>query len=387
MRAPPQLRDRVLLTLVIFGAAAVAFGGFVCHAPNRVADGLAFALRGAPAPLQAIVVAPLALLGALAFVARESLRRLLTLAAASGLMFACLFVGGDLARRLAEGAAPAARTALGPAFWSLFVIAGLAALDAAQRGHLGFAPKAGVIVALIAGFVVMAQAGLLAHLSLAREFAANRDRFFEELVRHIGLVCASVAIAIALSGPLAALALARERSRGLIFATLGVVQTIPSIALFGALIAPLAAISARFPWLEAAGVGGVGAAPAIIALTLYSLGPLARSFVAGFSETAHDVKDAARAMGFERRRLFLQIELPLALPALIAGLRVVSIQAIGLAAVAALIGAGGLGVFVFQGIGQYALDLVLLGAIPIILLALAADALFAGALAMLGRRA
>ena len=111
-----------------------------------------------------------------------------------------------------------------------------------------------------------------------------------------------------------------------------------------------------------------------------------RSFVTGVSEVAADVKDAAAGLGFNRRQRLFAVELPLASPALISGLRVVVIQAIGLATVAALIGAGGLGVFVFQGIGQYALDLVLLGAIPVILLALAADLFFQVLLAAARRR-
>jgi osmoprotectant transport system permease protein len=93
----------------------------------------------------------------------------------------------------------------------------------------------------------------------------------------------------------------------------------------------------------------------------------------GLSAVSPDVKDAAVGLGFTTRDRVLKIDLPLALPALLSGMRVVTVQAIGLASVAALIGAGGLGTFVFQGIGQYALDLVLVGAIPIILLALAAD--------------
>ena len=100
---------------------------------------------------------------------------------------------------------------------------------------------------------------------------------------------------------------------------------------------------------------------------------------------APEPKEAATGLGFSPRQLFFSVELPLASPALISGLRVV-IQAIGLATVAALIGAGGLGVFVFQGIGQYALDLVLLGAIPVILLALAADLFFQMLLAAARRR-
>jgi osmoprotectant transport system permease protein len=167
---------------------------------------------------------------------------------------------------------------------------------------------------------------------------------------------------------------------------LEIIQTIPSIALFGALIAPLSALGARFPFIREAGVAGTGPAPAIIALTLYSLAPLVRIFVTGLSEVAPEPKEAALGLGFDRRQLFLAVELPLAAPALISGLRVVVIQAIGLATVAALIGAGGLGVFVFQGIGQYALDLVLLGAIPVILLALAADLSFQLLLASARRR-
>ena len=245
-------------------------------------------------------------------------------------------------------------------------------LDAAQRGGLSLAGGAALAPALAAGLALMAAGRSSAHLALAQEFAARRAEFGAEFLRHLALVGAAVAIALVFSVPLTALAL-RGTARGRLFAALGVVQTIPSIALFGVLIAPLSALGARVPLLGAIGVTGTGAAPAIIALTLYSLPPLVRIFATGLSAVAADVKDAASGLGFGRRQSFFAVDLPLAVPALISGLRVVAIQAIGLAAVAALIGAGGLGVFVFQGIGQYALDLVLLGAIPIILLALAAD--------------
>ena len=240
---------------------------------------------------------------------------------------------------------------------------------------------------IVVGFALMARQGVFSNLALAKEFAVHRAEFAEQLARHLGLVGAAVALALTISVPLTALALRGGRARGALFAGLGVVQTIPSIALFGVLIAPLSALSARFPALRDIGVAGTGPTPAIIALTLYSLAPLVRSFFTGLREVASDVKDAAVGLGFDRRRLLVAVELPLALPALVSGLRVVVIQAIGLAAVAALIGAGGLGVFVFRGIGQYALDLVLLGAIPIILLALAADLFFQLLLAAARRHA
>jgi len=150
-------------------------------------------------------------------------------------------------------------------------------------------------------------------------------------------------------------------------------QTIPSIALFGLLIIPLAAIAAAVPPLAALGVGGIGVAPAIVALVLYALLPIVRNTVAGLTGVDAAVINAALGMGLTSGQIFRRVELPLALPVFLAGLRIVTVQAIGLAVVAALIGAGGLGTFVFQGLGQYAVDLVLLGAVPAILLALAAD--------------
>jgi osmoprotectant transport system permease protein len=154
---------------------------------------------------------------------------------------------------------------------------------------------------------------------------------------------------------------------------LNLLQTVPSIALFGLLLVPLSSLAAAIPSLAALGIGGIGMAPAVIALFLYALLPVVRNGVAGLAGVDVGVVDAARGIGMNRRQLFWQVELPLAMPLLLAGLRIVVVQAIGLAVVAALIGAGGLGSFVFEGLGQYAADLVLLGALPAIALALAAD--------------
>jgi len=136
---------------------------------------------------------------------------------------------------------------------------------------------------------------------------------------------------------------------------------------------PLSLLAAAAPPLAAFGVAGIGPAPAIIALILYALLPVARNTLAGIAAVPPAAVDAARGMGMTPRQAFWQVEVPLALPMLLAGLRIVTVQAIGLAVVAALIGAGGLGSFVFEGLGQFATDLVLLGAVPAILLALSVD--------------
>lgn len=382
----PKIQDRVLLTLCCAGAVALAFGGFLTHADNRLANGAALAFWRAPWPNVGLIIAAFAALFALSFAAPQKPRAWATLLAGAALFFACLAGAGHFADLLAASARPAARSSLGPGFWIAIAVALLAMVNGAQRAGLSLARGAMLAAALAAGFALMAHDGAFANLALAREFSAHRAEFARQLWRHLELVGAGVILALIFSLPLTALALRRTGERGPLFASLGIIQTIPSIALFGALIAPLSALGARFPFIREAGVTGTGPAPAIIALTLYSLAPLVRIFVTGLSEVAPEPKEAALGLGFDRRQLFLAVELPLSAPALISGLRVVVIQAIGLATVAALIGAGGLGVFVFQGIGQYALDLVLLGAIPVILLALAADLFFQLLLASARRR-
>ncbi|HHH3174218.1 TPA: ABC transporter permease, partial [Klebsiella pneumoniae] len=147
--------------------------------------------------------------------------------------------------------------------------------------------------------------------------------------------------------------------------------------LFGLLIAPLAGLARYFPTLGELGVSGTGVAPALIALTLYALLPLVRGVVTGLQQVPQDALESATAMGMSAGQRFRQVQLPLAMPVLLRSLRVVSVQTVGMAVVAALIGAGGFGALVFQGLLSSALDLVLLGVVPTIALAVVVDALFA----------
>lgn len=149
----------------------------------------------------------------------------------------------------------------------------------------------------------------------------------------------------------------------------------PSVALFGLLIAPLAALVTAFPWLGKLGIAGTGMTPALIALVLYALLPLVRGVVVGLNQIPRDVLESARAMGMSGAQRFLHVQLPLALPVFLRSLRVVMVQTVGMAVIAALIGAGGFGALVFRGCYS-AIDLVLLGVIPVIVLAVLTDALF-----------
>ena len=160
------------------------------------------------------------------------------------------------------------------------------------------------------------------------------------------------------------------------FPVLNIIQTIPSIALFGLLMAPLAWLATAVPSLGRAGISGVGLAPGVLALTLYSLLPVVRGTLAGLAQVPSAVTQAAQGLGFSSAQLFWQAEVPLALPVVLGGIRTASIQAVGLAAVTALIGAGGLGSLMFEGLFSSAQDLVLLGVVPIVLMGALVDGAF-----------
>ena len=384
---PIRLYNHVLPVLVVVAAVAVAILGFVTVAPNRLVSGRAVALWLAADPGLSVAVALLGavLLAAACVSPRRAMHRA-TIVIAAALVLLILAAAGRAAATLMTSAPPAMRVSLGAGFWVLLGAAGLAVLDGLQRARAGIVAQLATALVIAAGFAAMAESGLFDALSLAREYRTRQDLFAAALTRHVVLVAAAIGPAVLIGFPLGVAAVRRPGWQGSLFAVLNLLQTVPSIALFGLLLVPLSALATAVPSLARLGIGGIGMAPALIALVLYALLPVVRSTVAGIGGVDSAVVDAARGMGMTRRQRFWRVELPLAMPVLLAGLRIVTVQAIGLAVVAALIGAGGLGSFVFEGLGQYAADLVLLGALPAIGLALAADFLLQSATVLLRRR-
>lgn len=381
------LRNRVLPVLFAAAAVAALTGGFVTLAPNRLVSGRPVGLFAAADPRLsgAIVLLGLAMLATSAAAPRPALQRLSAMLGGAALLLV-LAAAGQAASSVAAGAPALARVSFGAAFWVLLGSSALAIVDALLRAGAGPGERLAVAVAIAAAAAGMAQAGVFDALSLAREYHARQAVFAAALVRHIVLVAAAVGPALAIGFPLGVAAARRPHWQGPLFAVLNLLQTIPSIALFGLLIVPLSALATAVPVLGRLGVSGIGPAPAIIALVLYALLPVVRNTLAGIVGVDPAVVDAARGVGMTGRQRFWRVELPLAMPLLLVGLRIVTVQAIGLAVVAALIGAGGLGTFVFEGLGQYAADLVLLGALPAIGLALAADFLLQTLPPLLARR-
>jgi len=183
-----------------------------------------------------------------------------------------------------------------------------------------------------------------------------------QTVEHVFLVAVSIAIAVAIGVPLGILLTRKPSLASPVIGFANVTQTIPSLALFGFLIPiPL--------------IGGIGNTTAIVALVLYALLPLLRNTYAGIQSVEPSVVEAGRGMGMtdlERLRL---IEIPLSLPTILAGVRIATVNAIGLATIAAAVGAGGLGNSIFRGLSMVDSRLILAGAVPAAALALVADGL------------
>lgn len=213
-------------------------------------------------------------------------------------------------------------------------------------------------------------------MALLKEYANRQEVFDQALSRHLLLLAGTLVPTIIIGIPLGWLCAKKNSVQSSVFSVLNVIQTVPSIALFGLLIAPLAGLAKSFPLLSKLGVSGIGMAPALIALVLYALLPLVRSVVAGLQQVPKEVIETAEGMGMTRAQIFWHAEVPLALPVLLSGLRVIAVQTVGMAVIAALIGAGGFGAIVFQGLLSSAVELVLLGVIPVIALAVIVDALF-----------
>lgn len=432
--------------------------GWLLFKANRLVLGDALTAFGAGPVWAGALLALWALTAVLAVIPWRGRAWLIALLVSGALVTALLFVG-SVARELTAGAPASARVSLEGGVWLTLLACYVVVFGAANEVR----PRLRVpLVApgLIAAAVVVAS-GALNELGLARELANQGGDFGAELARHLALSGTSLFMA-ALIGVPAAIAAARSESVARwVLPGAGLVQTLPSLALFGLLVSPLAQLGrgltvgasvwivvaglvpllAVMAWrrrragrrneqgpatpflravralllavqvapgvllaiilavvvngavgallgagsapawpawdvpLASVGVRGIGSAPALIALTLYALLPIVRNTYTGLKGVPRAATEAGRGMGMSPRQLLLRVQLPLALPLIAEGLRAAAVLTIGTTTVAYLIGAGGLGVFIQRGIDQVVPDLVLLGAIPIIMLALLADGL------------
>ena len=193
-------------------------------------------------------------------------------------------------------------------------------------------------------------------------FLSHRSEILSATLTHLSLVLTSMLVATAIAVPLGMFVVQHKTLRALALAVANIFQTIPSLALFGFLI-PL-------PF-----IGGIGPHTAIVALVLYALLPILRNTYVGLTSVDPAVLEAAEAMGMTPAQILFRVRLPLALSIILAGIRTATVITIGVATIAAAIGAGGLGTFIFRGVAMVSDAVILAGAIPAALLALCADLL------------
>jgi osmoprotectant transport system substrate-binding protein/osmoprotectant transport system permease protein len=205
--------------------------------------------------------------------------------------------------------------------------------------------------------------------AVVKFWASRRGELAALLGQHVLLVAAATLIAVVVGVPLAIFAARRPRVAAPIVALANIVQTVPSLAMFGFLL--------PVPF-----IGGVGARAALVVLILYGLLPIVRTTIAGLRGLDPSIRDAGVAMGMTAGELLRQVELPLALPSIVAGIRVAAVVGVGSATIAAAIGAGGLGEYIYRGLSMVDTTVILAGAIPAALLALSVD----GALLWLERQ-
>jgi len=367
--------NRVIPVLGVLALALVWLLDLGTIQPNRIVPGAGHGLFSAVGWTGAGLVTGI-LLATIVLSTLPLRRRYELLLGLIGLSLATMPLLLDVfaALHLPEGS-PYARSSVGAGFWSLLFLLSLMLIETLGRLNARRWLQLMLLVFVGGSWLVFLRGEGLESLSLVREFNARPDKFQQALWTHLALALGAVAISAGLAFALALKMIRSPAWQRPLLGAVSFLQTIPSLAVFGLLIAPLSALSSALPFLQDLGIRGIGWAPALLALIAYSLLPMVRNTFVAITEVPESLADAARGMGMNEHQVFFQLKLPLALPVIIEGVRITTIQAIGLTAVAALIGAGGFGGFIFQGLGQAAMDLVLLGALPTIALALLADAL------------
>ena len=292
----------VLALLLLLTAIAAALP-FISYAPNRLVSGEGRHLWQLwPQTIWMLVGVGCAWLTACFIPAKKG--SIFALILAQFVFVLLVWGAGKAATQLAQNGSALARTSLGSGFWLAAALALLACSDAIRRisTHPLWRWLLHMQIAIVPLWLLYS--GTLNDLSLMKEYANRQDVFDDALAQHLTLLFGAVLPALVIGVPLGIWCYFSTARQGAIFSLLNVIQTVPSVALFGLLIAPLAALVTAFPWLGKLGIAGTGMTPALIALVLYALLPLVRGVVVGLNQIPRDVLESARAMGMSGAQRF-----------------------------------------------------------------------------------
>jgi len=370
--------DKVTLAGAFIGLLSLGFH-FVILRPNRLSSGEGLLVWNAlPSPETLLLVLLWICALGTAFSYRENHAFRLAPGLIGNVILVLVFLlTARMAGSTTDPGLPFLRISIGFGGWMMAFAAYILILSSQQKltGRGGL--RLCVSLSGMGALVILFASGYMSDISVIKEFSARQGRFLSELSQHLILAGASVCIATVIGTGLGVWAFRSRFLERPVFFFVNTVQTLPSLALFGLMIAPLALLSQKYPVLRDFGIQGIGWAPALIALSLYALLPITRNTYTSLRILDPDVIEAGRGMGMSGLQVLWRVEIPLSLPIILSGIRTALVQSIGNTTVAALIGAGGLGVFVFQGLGQAVPDLILLGAVPVILLSVFTDKLMA----------
>ncbi|MCX7831415.1 MAG: ABC transporter permease [Actinobacteria bacterium] len=366
--------DRANTTLIVVSLLSLLTGSFIVYRKNRILDGFsktAFQVTGHELFILMLLifslVALIDLILPLLERKREGLLRIFQIALLSSILALVLTIVGNEASSFDKKFGEYTRVSFGYSFWIFLACIALLKkriYNSISNQGVRFFTFCLVILVLVIPFLN----GSLKEISIMKEYRNYIDTFNAEFRRHLFLSLGSVLAAIIIGVPLGVLTARRDSIKRRVFEFLNVIQVVPTLSLIGFLMIPLSWVGERFSVAQSIGIRGVGWAPAFIVLFLYAIYPIVRNTVAAIDSLSEGYLEVARGIGLSSRTIFLKIELPLSLSVITAGIKVALVQTSAGTILAALVGGGGLGVFIFLGLAQTAQDLVFLGLLPIVFL-------------------
>ena len=358
-----KIKDKTLLLLSYIGAVAFVFMNLLEHKPNRISQGVKYSSFEFFGSIGIILLVLWCILIALSFY-RKKHKDIIVFVLTSILTILLFYLLQLKTGEYTDGARPD-RISFSLGFYvQIFCIYMMFTTYSQRIKKYKYIKLIGFISIFLTLYYLMST-GAFDDLSLMKEYNIKKTQFNDNLRIHAILTLASVITGSIIAIPLGFLAYSKKNLEDKIMVPLSVIETIPSLSLFGILLVPLSGLG-KLPFFDAIGVSGIGWAPAYIALTLYTLLPIGRNTLTGFYSVENDIVEAAKGVGMSRSQILRKVELPLAFPVIFTGIRIAFIQTIGGAVLAGLVGGGGMGTFVFLGLGEASPDLILLGVLPIV---------------------
>lgn len=365
--------DRVGLLAAVGGGLALALLPFGRLRAFRLASGEPLALSDAlPIALAALPLVMWAGVALASFISARSRQAALVRGLLGGaIVVALVWLSNEAAQRALPGSGTFARYSMGAGVWVAVFFALTLVIDARRPLGGGWLSAAVVAVAPL-GLVALVLTGGASSLGMAAEYRNVSGEFWLWAGQHIVYSAVAMAVAIVLGVSLGILAYRNRRFAEPVFTATSIVQTIPGLAMVGVLAVPLGLLGG-VPFFRSLGIGIIGWAPVVVALTLYALLVLVRNTYVGLSSVPEPTIEAGRGMGMSGLQLLRKVELPLASPIMFSGTRTAFQQTIGNATLAYFVAAGSLGRPIFSGVSQQSDDLVLLGSVALVALALTTD--------------